>query len=166
MKQSVWLDLEDTVIDVWSSGRLLHDKVAKIKNFLNQVKPQQINIWSFAIWYEKQQVEFVQSGMKESLELELGSMIDQFPNMEQMRAYAYDFEHIRYDSTLEFMQLNGKAWSFIKFALQFNDTEFWLIDDAIPTMTIDNHQTNTIIHLLNIDRDLDNYELGERRNGT
>lgn len=157
MKKSVWLDLEDTVIDVWSSGRLLHDKIAKIKNLLADIKPKQINIWSFAIWHEKQQVEFVQSGMKESLELELGYLIDRFPNTEQMRAFAYDFESIHYDSTLEFMQLNGKAWSFIKFASLHQDTKFWLIDDAVPSLTVSNHQTNTTIHLLNVDRDLEKY---------
>src|SRR5574343_896140 len=126
MKQSVWLDLEDTVIDNWHSGALLHLNVANIKNFLDFVKPQKINIWSFAIWYEEQQKDFVKSGMKESLELELGYLIDRYPNVEEMRQHVYDFEHIHYQDTPDFMQLNGKAWSFIKFALQTPDTEFWL----------------------------------------
>lgn len=154
IKTSIWIDLEDTVIDNWSSGYLLHLNVEKIKTFLNEKKPHRINIWSFAIWYEKQKLDFINSGMKESIECALESLIDQYPSIEEMRALVYDFEHIHYQDTNDFILLNGKAWSFIKFASLFSDTEFFLIDDSVPSLTVQNRQTNTIIHLLNIERDL------------
>lgn len=131
----VWLDLEDTIITGWKEGLLLNP--GKIKKWLDDRDVKEIRIWSFAIWNEADKKRFVGSGMKQMIETALERPILEWPSMAEMQVAVQHYEGIIYDSRTEFMQLNSKKWSFIKYCLGHKkNTTCVLIDDAVPNMTI------------------------------
>ena len=145
----VWLDLEDTIITNWDDGILLNPN--KIKNWLDKNHIEDIDIWSFAIWNQQDKDFFVSSNMKTTIENALKRRINDFLSVEDMQSLIFDYERITYFSREEFMQLNSKKWSFIKYCLGYQmGHTCYLIDDAVPNQTIIDHNTNTTIHLVNI----------------
>ncbi len=131
----VWLDLEDTIITNWNEGLLLNP--GKIKNWLDERDIKELRIWSFAIWDDKDKAHFVRSGMKRMIETALERPILEWPSVKEMQTLVEYYEGIIYDSRTEFMQLNSKKWSFIKYCLGHKKhTTCVLIDDAVPNMTI------------------------------
>lgn len=150
----VWLDLEETVIDNWSDGRFKHRNIEKIKKFLVGLakKPKQLNIWSHAI-YDAADKEHFDKFMRESLELELGYLIKEFPSVDEQMNIAKQFENFKYDDRSEFMQFNGKNLSFMKMGFLKQDTTLYLIDDSAMSISINVHKKNVIMHLLNINSD-------------
>lgn len=151
----IWLDLEGTVIDSWDNGRILHGHVSNIQTFLAAYELKHLRIWSFAIWTAKQKSDFVQSGMKESLEQLFGGLrIVDYPSVDEMIELCkpYDF-HFRYECPLEFMQVNGKYWSFLKYAMSQTSKKCVLIDDCVPFSMIQYPNKNVEVITLNIEKD-------------
>jgi hypothetical protein len=149
MSVTVWLDLEETIIDSWSSGVLINTH--KIKKWLDDHNVSLISIWSFAIWNEVDQQEFVSSGMKSAIEQALHRPIVSAPSILNMKEYVYDYERIHYDDGCDFMTMNGKHWSFIKFCMgRWPGTHCVLIDDCVPSWTIKDNATGGVIELINI----------------
>ncbi len=145
----VWLDLEETIINNWNDGLFL-GHVHKIKKWLDDNEIKEINIWSFAIWNDKDILDF-ESHLKKQIELALGRPIVLYPSVEQMQKLVYQYEHTEYDSVWEFMQLNRKNWSFIKYCLgHHKDCKCILIDDAVPNQTLVDHDINLTIRLINV----------------
>ena len=148
-EKTIWLDLEETIIDSWNSGLLVN--ASKIRKWLNDNDCGDIHIWSFAIWNEKDQSEFETSGMKDSIERILRRQILSYPSVIDMHKFVYQYEKVRYDGTTDFMSINGKHWSFIKFCMGHHiGKECILIDDSIPSWTITDNKTGTIIKLINV----------------
>jgi hypothetical protein len=117
-----------------------------IKRWLDALEVKEINIWSFAIWTKEDKEFFVTSGMKEAIERALERDIVEFPSVEEMRAYVYEYEHITYDSQREFMTLNGKRWSFIKYCMVHRIGQHSiLLDDAVPNLDVYDRNTHTTI---------------------
>lgn len=146
----IWLDLEETIINNWNDGLLIN--VSRIKKWLADNNISNIHIWSFAIWNDSDQLDFVDSGMKDSIERALDCKILTYMSVAQMEQAVYEYERFRYDSQSEFMQLNGKRWSFIKYCLLKHPTKKCiLIDDAVPTLEMKVKKTQGEIHLINID---------------
>lgn len=150
MKNIVWLDLEETLIDQWGQFNLLDDRIAKIKKFLKNIQPEQLGIWSFAIWNEQDIIKFNTNGIREQLEQELEYKFNDIFSIEDIRTLVEEYEGFHYESTIEFIQLNGKHWSFIKFAFLHRDTNFYLIDDVIPNLKIYNEDLNVEVNLINV----------------
>jgi hypothetical protein len=145
----VWIDLEETIIDSWSSGLLINHH--KIKNWLDTNNIDDINIWSFAIWDEKDQKEFVSSGMHESIERVLNRKILSSVSVTEMHKLVYQYEKVRYDNDTDFMSLNGKHWSFIKFCMGHHvGQDCILIDDCVPSWIIEDTKTGGKITLINV----------------
>lgn len=147
----VWLDLEDTIINSWSDGLLINYE--KIKTWLDTNNIGNINIWSFAIWDDTDIEYFETSGMKACIERVLDRKILAYPSVEMMQKFVFTYESIHYSSREEFMQLNSKKWSFIKTILgRYNNgpQHVVLIDDAVPTMDIIDHNNDVKIQLINI----------------
>ena len=151
-KLSIWIDLEETIINNWDDKYFLQSTRA-IKKWLSEVQGlTEINIWSFAIWDSADIWHFEKSGLKKDIEDALRFPIAQYPSVEEMQKMVYSYDKIDYDSRNEFMQLNGKMWSFMKFALQYKNTRFILIDDAVPNMTLNQEDYNTSIEFINVNR--------------
>ncbi len=149
----VWLDLEGTIINNWDDGLFLQH-VQKIKDYLEVEKPTHINIWSFAIWYEKQRIEFDASGMKERIEQCFGLEIIEYPSVDDMIELCKPADsYFRYDHPHEFMQINGKYWSFIKYAMSQTSKKLVLIDDCVPHSVIQYPHRNVEVLTLNIEKD-------------
>ena len=146
----VWLDLEETIIDNWDSGLLINP--GKIKKWLKSTyNVDEISIWSFAIWDDADKEEFVSSGMKEMIEKALECRIIDFPSVEDMQRRVEEYESIRYESRGEFMQLNQKRWSFMKYCLGYEpNTRCVLLDDAVPSWELVDWKTKTVVHLVNV----------------
>lgn len=146
----VWLDLEETIIDNWDSGLLINP--GRIKKWLKSTyNVDEINIWSFAIWNEADKLEFVSTGMKAAIEKALECRIIDFPSVEDMQQLIEKYEGIIYDSRGEFMQLNQKRWSFMKYCLGYEpNTRCVLLDDAVPSWELIDWKTKTVVHLVNI----------------
>ena len=148
MKQ-LWLDLEETIINNWNDGLLINS--TRIRNWLDNNNIDDINIWSFAIWDEKDQLEFVKSGMKESIERVLRRQILSYPSITEMSKFVYQYEKIHYDGRTDFIAINGKHWSFIKFCMgQHPGKDCILIDDSIPSWNIEDTKTGGKITLINV----------------
>jgi hypothetical protein len=144
----VWLDLEETIINNWDDGRLIN--VTKIRKWLDILEVEEISIWSFAIWNDKD-IKSFEWMMKEEIEVALRRRIVDYPSVEAMRAYVYEYERIKYDSQSEFMTLNGKRWSFIKYCMvhQIGQHSI-LLDDAVPNLDVYDRKTKTNIQLYNV----------------
>lgn len=149
MTTHVWLDLEETIISSWHESLLINHNV--IKGWLDDNHIGDINIWSFAIWDEGDRDEFVESGMKASLERVLKRKILTYPSLRDMRRMIYQYEKVTYSHNSDFMSMNGKHWSFIKFcAGEHPDKRCILIDDTVPNWEIKDKKTNGEIILINI----------------
>jgi hypothetical protein len=144
----VWLDLEQTIIDSYESGKLIN--VRKIKRFLDELEMGNLNIWSFVVYNEDDREGFV-GGLCGILEEVLGRQIIEVPTIIEIRDKVFCYEGIRYDSVMDFMQLNGKHWSFMKYCLGNRvGKKSLLIDDVVPNLSImDEH--GTYIRLVNVD---------------
>lgn len=146
---NVWLDLEDTIITTWAEGVLL--RPSRIKQWLDEQGVKDIHIWSFAIWDETDKQIFLQSGMKDMIESALERSIDEFPSVKEMQAVIFKHERMMYESRTEFMQLNGKQWSFIKYCLgEYPGQCCILIDDAVSSLHIKDMKSGTEIQLINV----------------
>lgn len=149
-KVKVWLDLEDTIINNWYDGLLINPN--RIKKWLTSTyNVDEISIWSFAIYDEADKREFVSSGMKDMIEKALECRIIDFYSVDEMRVRIETYEGIKYDSRHEFMQINGKHYSFIKYCIGYEpNTRCVLLDDVVPSWELFDHKTNTIVHLINV----------------
>jgi hypothetical protein len=146
---NIWLDLEETIINNWDDGLLMN--VSRIKHWLDVLEVKEINIWSFAIWNQDDKDFFVTSGMKGGIQRVLERDIIEFPSVEDMRAYVYEYERIKYDSQSEFMSINGKRWSFIKYCMAHQIGQHSiLLDDAVPNLDVYDRKTKTNIQLYNV----------------
>lgn len=149
MTKTVWLDLEETIINSWSDGILVNSN--KLKNWLDSNNVGDIHIWSFAVYGPKDQHEFETSGMKEGIERVLDRQILSCLSILEMYKLVYQYEKIRYDGVNEFCSLNGKHWSFIKYCMGHQiGKHSILIDDCVPTWTIHDKKTGTIVELINV----------------
>jgi hypothetical protein len=145
----VWLDLEETIINSWHEGLLMN--VDKIKKQLELLNVCTVNIWSFAIWDEDDHNEFVKSGMKESIERALNVTINGWLCVDDIQKAVQKYENITYESRSDFMSLNGKHWSFIKYCLyKQRGHQNILIDDVVGNWLMSDADTNTIVQLINI----------------
>lgn len=155
MKRELWLDLEETVIDNWFDQVLLHNKINKIKQYIDNLGVKTINIWSFAIWHNEDKETFVKSGLKETLEDVFNKRIIEFPSIEETMKVTYDVDgYFHYDDMREWVQINGKFLSFFKYAKTRENVELYLIDDCVEHTVVHFPNKNVKIYTLNIDHDL------------
>ena len=154
MKTSLWLDLEGTVINNWDDA-LFTAYIPKIRRFIKS-KPNdvEINIFSHAIYDDSDVNTFINSGMKDSIESSLKVDIKCYPSVEQIMNSIYKFDKIKYDSVHEFITLNGKFFSFIKFCRSLPKPDiktcYYLIDDCVEDSLLEFHTQNKQIVCINV----------------
>ncbi len=82
-RKSVWLDLEDTIItpvvDGWWKTELIN--VEKIKRIIDDFNPDSVNIFSFAIWNQKELQSF-NSAVRPLIEQHLGRKLSSIPTVD------------------------------------------------------------------------------------
>lgn len=106
----LWLDLEDTVItpvlDGWFNTHVIN--VQKVKDFISDFRPDQVHIFSFAVWNEFERNAF-NMGTRPMLEKALGVKFSSVPTVDD-----------------EILPIACKVMGISKDAVKFSDmSEFW-----------------------------------------
>lgn len=150
-KPVIFIDLEDTVINNWHDGQLLTHGVYKIQQILEKEYPRvtDLNIWSYAIW-NNDDLDRFNKIYRKWLEEVFGMNIDLVFSVHQIRNLIYSYEHIEYEDRNEFMQMNGKFLSFMKYGQLYKDRDFVLFDDLVPNSLLTFHDLNTTIRTIKI----------------
>lgn len=152
MKQNikVFLDLEDTIINSWLNPTLIN--VGVIRTWIDsmvETDDVEISIFSFAIWDDKDKVDFVGTGVKASIEKALNVKVVEWLSVAEMQQIIETWSGFRYTDRTDFMQLHGKHDAFIKVCLARDEKNTCvLIDDAVPHRTTFDHERQLTIELM------------------
>jgi hypothetical protein len=148
MADHVYLDLEETIIDNWDSGLLINSSF--IRKWLDANHLGDIHIWSFAIYNDQDKNDFVKH-LQDRICRVLNRSVLSYPSIAESMAVVFKYDHVQYESRFEFVQLNGKHWSFFKYCMMQHIGEHCiLIDDAVPSWTLTDNKTGTTVELINI----------------
>ncbi len=144
MNTTIFLDLEDTVIEpiTTSWSRLVAKNVIQVKNWINDLNPSEINIFSFAIHDDREVMNFSRSGARAFVEdflsirinriIAVEQMIDAFVVGKRLTPGTVDFT--------DFVYMVGKQHAFPTFIRQTateSDHQFVLLDDTVFNETIE-----------------------------
>ncbi|MFA6199080.1 MAG: hypothetical protein WC679_01575 [Bacteroidales bacterium] len=152
MNPIVWLDLEDTIIPSWAdflySGSTKNIK--EVRTWLRARDITQVNIFSAAIWDRGDKTIFLEQ-MKTELEDLLKVDICQWPSIEDLMKASKKFDFAQYYDTTEFVQLNGKFISFLKYCMVNGRNQHnILIDDSVADWVMIGDSGKTTIETINI----------------
>lgn len=161
---SVWLDLEDTVIEPvifgWQNTPLMN--IAKIQHALSTLKPHSLNVFSFAIWDQAQLLGF-NTHVRKRLEDAFGMPLSVVPTVDDHIIQACKRE-MKIATDIDFSDMSdfwGKAGSFRHFIADLAKThpsDVWreaiLIDDVVDSETFELPQLRLRGKIINVDRDL------------
>ncbi len=148
----VYLDLEETVINNWHDGLIIYSckKVSKWLDKNLSPKIDDLNIFSFAI-YNDEDKETFHKILEPMLTVEMGYFFDKVLTVDEIKKIVERNEKFSYEDRLEFVQLNGKQWSFIKYCRAVHkNCECYLIDDMVENMTVKYDDIGLTIHLINV----------------
>ncbi len=149
-KLVLWLDLEDTIITNWHDVLFTYH-TQNIKQWILKYQPDSVHIFSAAIYDEADQRTF-ETTMKLDIEQALQCSIQSWPSMYEVQRIIYNYERVKYDSLFEFIQINGKTWSFVKMLMGRNikDEHHVLIDDAVSKIEVNDTSRNNKFTLINV----------------
>ena len=149
---TVFIDLEQTIIDSWSSGELIN--VSPIRRFLQARNIQDVSIFSFAIYNEKDKQDF-DTRLRPSIEEALGVKVMSWPSVQDMIREEKKFTGIVFDQAYEiaeYIQLRGKKDGFINYIQGTCEFDLAiLIDDTVPDQTLSHRFEGWSIELWNVD---------------
>ena len=135
MDQVIFLDLEDTIIDEWSTAQIIN--APKIRKFLRgQQHTDPIGIFSFAIYDDVDRM-FFYSNMKQMIEDILGTYISHrmIPTMEEViKVASYEKRIAPPMSERDFYDFYDKRSAFEVYCSStssFLDKKCILVDDAV-----------------------------------
>ena len=149
MKQHFFLDLEGTIIDSWDNRVFVN--YSRVKDFLSQRMIKEVNIFSFAIWNEKDLNVFNQKDFKGWLEDALEVKIVSTPTVEDIKKVVQHHRGINWE-THELISVWGKLRSFQDFCIAcFENCSCTLLDDAVPNMTQVMHDSNLVIKTIDVE---------------
>lgn len=147
MKTHFWLDLEETIINSWDDPRLCN--VSKLKKLLSENSVNQVSIFSFAIWNQKDKKEFF-NNLKEPIERALDVNISVVPTQEEILKDVVKFTGCKWELH-ELSSVWGKHRSFFDFCqFNFSNAKCVLVDDAVPNMVLVNKDKNLTMELINV----------------
>jgi hypothetical protein len=139
----LWLDLEDTVItpvvNGWFNTHMIN--VQKVRAFIAEYKPDQVNIFSFALW-NQHELERFKLGTLPMLERSLGVKIAAMPTVDDNMIPAACKVMNMNPETVDFQEMSnfwGKQGTFILNMRHIfihshehnKDIEVVLLDDAV-----------------------------------
>lgn len=156
MKTSIWIDLEETVIESWYNRIPLSNNIRKICKWVdaNADQPQpRINIFSYAI-HNEEDFDYFWNNIEPILSYE-------FPNHYTINKtitvqFLLKNQMFHSTTTFEYMQFVSKYNAFFNYVLNLNcfDTKFVLFDDCVPNTKIEFKDTGNIIETININNGL------------
>ena len=143
MQKHLFLDLEDTVIcpvasgaSGWTTSFIINE--FKIKNFIEDTKPDHFHIFSFALHDEREINGFINSLTKKSIEDTFKIKLELLPTVEHMISVFCRENKLAQNSVslIDFIQLVGKQNAFRAFVRnQFRNAtepvEIMLLDDVV-----------------------------------
>lgn len=147
-----FLDLEQTIIESWDHPDLIN--VVKIDKWLKQNKVNEVSIFSFAIWNDKDKQHF-NDVIKPTIEDALGVRVMTWPSVQDMMRIDFNHTGIRFEeghAVSEFIQLRGKEQGFFNFVCnQYDFDRAVLIDDVVPDMTRTHRTKGWSVEFWNVD---------------
>lgn len=153
MKNLIFLDLEETLIDDWFNGLLLPEKCRKIRQFIQAISYSEIGIFSYAIYNDEDLKKF-QGTLKGPLETILEKKITQevltIEKIMNIVCKNCNIHSAKFTIT-DFFYFFNKQGGFLEFAKTFKDTNLWLIDDAVDNIKVNFQDINVNVNIINID---------------
>lgn len=145
----LWLDLEQTIISIWDDPVVCN--VEKIKEFVANHQPTEINIFSFACWNNKDRDHFNLT-MREWLNREFNFTLNRIHTCEEVMDRIFWSKGTVFTLS-EFTAIWGKEKAFNDWIVETEEEgEFVLIDDVVANVTIHRPTRGQIIRTLNVDR--------------
>ncbi len=153
-KQTIWFwDLEETCINSFYSPTYCN--VDKLLKYIADNNITEVIILSFAIWYDKELNHFTKT-MHTAIEERFGIKIIDVLKADDIRKVVCGRMVAEFDLT-DFIALWGKKRSFIEYSSAlYKDCTTVLIDDCIPNLTINDHDNNLTIELVDVTRPMRN----------
>lgn len=150
-KFKIFLDLEETVIDSWQSGMLIRS--SQVRDFLKEQNATNVTIFSFAVWDSNDQQVFDKQHRR-ALQKSLDTGIVLVPTVQDFMAADTKLTGVNWHGDVtEFICLRGKVGAFINWCkLHHPTTNCLLVDDIVPNMDIIDHDTNTTIKFINVNK--------------
>lgn len=154
MKKIVFLDLEDTVIDVFSrTGFTRLVNIAPVREFLTAEAPEAVRLFSFALWSEHC-VEQFRRLFEQPLNEALGMPLDMHDTFTTDKLFKLCRQKgLVFEDDNECALFHGKDFGFqhfIELSPGFDDMEVVLVDDAATSKTIQYPGRNLTIRMVNV----------------
>jgi len=148
---TVFIDLEQTLIDNWSSRELIN--IRPIRAFLKARGVTEISIYSFAIYDDNDKRKF-SDHLKSQIEEALGVTVLAYPSVRDMIREDKKFTGVTFDQWSEitdYLRLRRKQDSFVNYILGTCEFDLAiLIDDVVPDLTISHRFDGWAIELWNV----------------
>lgn len=154
MKKVVFLDLEDTVIDVFSrTGFTRLVNIAFVRDFIAAEAPDAVRLFSFALWRD-QCIEQFRRFFERQLNEALGVTLDMRDTFTTEKLFKLCRQKgLVFEDDNECALFHGKdfgAQHFFEMSPGFDDTEVVLVDDSVVTKTIQYPGRNLTIRMVNV----------------
>ena len=157
---NIFLDLEGTIIDLWSNPVLVNN--AEMRQFLTANAVTEVRLFSFAVWSEFDQNVF-NTQMKAFLEDKLSVKILDCPTVFDFMKADTKVTGVNWwqDDIHDFITMRGKVDAFRSWCrLHFDRQENILIDDVVPNLVCDNRDTGLVLEFINVNNLVD--RLGDK----
>lgn len=137
--KTVFLDLEDTVIDTFADGNLV--RTDAVRRFLAQERPQRVAVFSYALWdardkldCERRLVPGLQEALGVRLDLTLSPTIEDLCRIVE-RARRMAAGSLRSQEFFDWFGRKEEGFiQFARFGPGFERQELVLLDDAVPNL--------------------------------
>lgn len=147
-----FIDLEQTIIESWDNPNLIN--VQRISTWLKQERADELRIFSFAIWDDKDKRKF-DNDIKPAIQLALDLPVVSWPSVQDMMRADFNHTGIRFEeghAVSEFIQLRGKEQGFFNFVCnQYDFDRAVLVDDVVPDLTRTHRIKGWSVEFWNVD---------------
>ena len=151
MKTSLFIDLEETMIDSCDTCALLPDNLERIKGFISEVNPDTIETFSWGLWSEQDKANWERTKPLVAEGWGFDIKTQTFDIEEQQLAFLRaNIGWVKPSEVIDFGGLLKKETVFEWFVRRnFKEGHFILIDDMVPNKRID-FDGKLIITFINI----------------
>lgn len=150
MKKILFLDLEGTVIDAWETGNIIAiPEFQKVKEYIKDFEPDEIHIFSYAIWNEKDEDDF-ENIHKVFIEENFDIEINKWYSIKHFISVSEKIYKCMMDAG-DFHSFNKKQVFFPLFCNEeFKNCRCMLLDDTVEDDDIVFGKNNCEVHLRKI----------------
>ena len=147
-KFTVFLDLEETVINNWNDGLLVN--TTRVREFLASQGATQFTVFSFAVWDKKDQQDFERLHRR-ALERALDCRVVACPSVADFQRVDTELTGVHFDSVTDYISIRGKVGAFTNWARFHGLAHALLVDDVVPNVDILDRDTGGVIRFVNVD---------------